>query len=81
MTPDPYLAQHIRDALATDGTAELGVDVQVTASGVYLTGTVSSPEQREQLAAVAARESGDLAVHNDVVVQHGEPDVDVEVRR
>ena len=79
---DPYLAQHIRDALATDGTAELGVDVQVTATGVFLTGTVSSPEQRDQLAAVAAREcGGDLVVHNDVVVQHGEPDVDVEVLR
>jgi osmotically-inducible protein OsmY len=79
VTPDPYLAQHIRDALATDGTAELGVDVQVTPSGVYLTGTVASPEQRDELAVVAAREAGGLVVHNDVVVMHGEPDVDVEV--
>ena len=75
----PYLAQHIRDALAAGATAELGVDVQVTPSGVYLTGTVASPEQRDNLAAIAAREADGLAVHNDVVVMHGEPDVDVEV--
>ena len=78
----PYLAQHIRDALASGATAELGVDVQVTPTGVFLSGTVSSPEQRDQLAEVAARECGDgFVVHNDVVVQHGEPDVDVEVLR
>jgi osmotically-inducible protein OsmY len=75
----PYLAQHIRDALASGGTAELGIDVNVTGSGVYLTGTVSSPEQRDQLGDVAAGEAGGLAVHNDIVVSSGEPDVDVEV--
>jgi osmotically-inducible protein OsmY len=75
----PYLAQHIRDALASGATAELGVDVQVTPTGVFLSGTVASPEQRDELASIAARESGGLAVHNDVVVMHGEPDVDVEV--
>lgn len=77
--PSPYLGQHIRDALATGGTAELGVDVQVTPGGVYLTGSVASAEQREELGLVAAREAGGLIVHNDVVVAHGEPDVDIEV--
>jgi osmotically-inducible protein OsmY len=77
--PSPYLAQHIRDALASGGTAELGVDVDVTPSGVFLSGTVASPEQRDKCAAVAGREAGGMAVHNDVVVQRGEPDVDVEV--
>jgi osmotically-inducible protein OsmY len=75
----PYLAQHIRDALAAGGTAELGVDVQVTPAGVFLSGTVTSEEQRAELASIASRESGGLAVHNDVVVTHGEPDVEVEV--
>lgn len=75
----PYLAQHIRDALAAGSTAELGVDVAVTPSGVFLTGAVASVEQRDELGVIAARESGGLAVHNDVVVVHGEPDVEVEV--
>ena len=77
--PSPYLAQHIRDALASGSTAELGVDVVVNASGVFLSGTVTSPEQRDDLAAIAAGEAGGLPVHNDVVVAHGEPDVEVEV--
>ena len=77
--PSPYLAQHIRDALARGSTAELGVDVSVTAAGVYLAGTVASEEQRDELATIAGNEAPGLAVHNDVVVVHGAPDTDVEV--
>mgnify|MGYP000277029422 CR=1 FL=1 len=44
--PSPYLAQHIRDALASGSTAELGVDVRVTPTGVYLSGVVASPAAR-----------------------------------
>ena len=75
----PYLAQHIRDAMASGSTAELGIDVVVTAAGVHLSGTVASEEQRAELGAVAQREAGGMAVHNDVVVFHGAPDTDVEV--
>jgi osmotically-inducible protein OsmY len=75
----PYLGQHIRDALAEGATAELGIDVQVNHHGVFLAGTVTSSEQRDRLAAIAARASGGLTVHNGVVVVHGQPDVDVEV--
>jgi len=75
----PYLAQHIHDAMASGSTAELGIDVAVTAAGVHLSGTVASEEQRAELGAIAQRESGGLAVHNDVVVVHGSPDTDVEV--
>lgn len=78
-TQSPYLAQHIHDAFAVGGTAELAVDVQVTTTGVFLSGTVASEEQRERLGVIAARESGGLDVHNEVVVVHGQPDVDVEV--
>lgn len=77
--PSPYLAQHIRDALAAGSTAELGVDVTVTAHGVHLSGTVASEEQRRELGEVARREAGGLPVQNDVVVVHGEPDTEVEV--
>lgn len=75
----PYLAQHILDALAAASTAELGVDVRVTPAGVFLSGTVVSAEQRDEVGAVAARESGGLDVHNDIVVVHGDPDIEVEV--
>jgi osmotically-inducible protein OsmY len=78
-THPAYLAQHIRDALAAGSTAELGVDVHVTPAGVFLSGTVTSEEQRAEIAEIAVRESGGLDVHNDVVVAHGEPDVEVEV--
>ena len=78
---DPYLAQHIRDALASGSTAELGVDVHVTPTGVYLSGVVASPEQRDELAVIAEREAPGVVVHNDVVVAHGQPDTDVEVLR
>jgi len=77
--PSPYLAQHIRDALAAGATAELGIDVAVTAAGVVLSGTAASAEQREELAEIARRESGGMAVRNDVVVLHGGPDPEVEV--
>lgn len=75
----PYLAQHIRDAMAAGATAELGIDVTVTATGIDLSGTVASEEQRAELAAIARREAGGLDVRNDIVVVHGAPDTDVEV--
>lgn len=77
--PSPYLAEHIRVALAAASTAELGVDVQLVAGEIHLSGTVSTSEQRDQLAAVATREAGGLPVRNDVVVVHGAPDGEIEV--
>jgi osmotically-inducible protein OsmY len=75
----PYLAEHVRDALAASSTAELGVDVAVTSGGVYLTGTVGSDGHRDEVARVAADAAEGLPVHNDVVVIHADPDNDVEV--
>lgn len=76
---DAYLAQHIRDALAGDEIAELGIDVQVTPSGVFLSGTVASPEQCEEIVAVATREAGGAIVHDDLVVVDGPPITEPEV--
>ncbi len=77
--PSPYLAQHIRDALAAGDTAELGIDVQVTGAGVFLSGSVTSAEQRDDIEAVATGEAAGAAVHNDIVVVEGEPRVEPEV--
>jgi len=75
----PYLAQHVRAALAEGETAELGVDVAVAGSGVYLTGTVASDAHRAEIGRVAEAAAEGLAVHNDIVVVHADPDPEVEV--
>ena len=75
----PYLAQHVRAALAAADTAELGVDVAVAGSGVYLTGTVASEEHRAEIGRVAEAAAEGMAVHNDVTVLHADPDPEVEV--
>jgi osmotically-inducible protein OsmY len=75
----PYLVEHVRVALASSPTAELGVDVAVTGGGVYLTGTVASDEHRLEVERVAAEAAEGLVVHNDLVVLHAGPDNDVEV--
>jgi hypothetical protein len=77
--PSPYLAQHIRDAMASGSTAELGIDVTVTPAGVHLSGIVASEAHRDELGAVAAREAGGRPIRNDLTVVHGTPDTDVEV--
>ena len=75
----PYLAQHIREALATASTAELGVDVVVAGGCVYLTGTVATDEHRLEIGRVAEGGAEGLPVHNDVQVVHAGPDPEVEV--
>ena len=46
--PAPYLAEHVRQALAQDPRlGELGVDVEVSGGTVVLSGTLPSPERRE----------------------------------
>lgn len=74
MTAEPYLVQHIQDALASDPRArELGVDAQVVGGHVVLTGTVATPGLRaaigEVVDEVVAREAGPaLHVVNEVAV-------------
>lgn len=74
-----YLVEHVRAALASSATAELGVEVRVTGGGVYLTGTVASDEHSLDVERVAAEAAEGLPVHNDLVVVHAGPDNDVEV--
>ena len=52
-TPDPYLAEHVREALAHDPRiGELGVEVEIVGETVVLSGTVVSLERQEATAAV-----------------------------
>lgn len=50
--PDPYLAQHLKEALSRDPRVSgLGVGVSITTDAVVLTGTLGSSAQ--QAAAIA----------------------------
>jgi hypothetical protein len=82
---NPYLVQHIQDALASDPRArELGVDAQVIGNHLVLTGTVATPDLRDAIGEVVAevveRECGDeeLAVVNDLAVMPAGDDGSVE---
>lgn len=70
-TPEPpqYLVQRLRRAIAEDPrTAEMGVQVKVRGSVVFLTGEVATQERCTQLSAVVADAAPELTVHNDVHV-------------
>lgn len=46
--PDPYLAEHVREALAQDPrVGELGVEVEISGATVVLHGTLASPGRQE----------------------------------
>jgi hypothetical protein len=68
VTAEPeYLLEHIQQALA-DRAGELGVHATLTATGVFLSGEVASPEQQQAVAAVVADVVPDRAVHNQTTV-------------
>jgi hypothetical protein len=68
--PEPYLAEHVKDALANDPLlSELHVDVTITSGKVFLTGTVGSEERRQSLTAVVGELLPDLEVVNHTTVE------------
>lgn len=76
---DRYLVALLQDAFADDPrTEELGVDVAIAGDTVVLSGTVATPQRRENVAAVAREAVGDRAVRNDVTVADLSEPPDVE---
>lgn len=85
---NPYLVQHIQDALASDPRArELGVEAQIVGERVVLSGTVATPDLREAIGVVVGevveREGGhegghELAVVNELAVMSAGDDGSVE---
>lgn len=72
--PDDYVIARVQDALAKE-LDELDVTVTLTASGVFLTGTVTTKERCTEIADLVRRELPGLDVHNDVgVASLSEPD-------
>jgi osmotically-inducible protein OsmY len=67
--PEDYAVQRLRDALATDErVAEMGLDVQVSAGKVFLTGQVATAERQQAVGTVAAEVLPDYEVHNQTSV-------------
>jgi len=69
-TPDAYLGERIRNALAQDPRVnELGIQVTLVGTRVFVTGSVATHERRDCVAIVIAEQFPDLELHNDVTVQ------------
>ena len=67
--PDPYLAEHLKEALTRDPrVGGLGVGVALTEGAVVLTGDVSSPEQRDAIEVVARELMPSYAIRNETTV-------------
>lgn len=63
-----YRIAHLRDRLASEDIAELGVRIEQRGAGVMLYGTVSSPACRAEVLRIAQEELAGLPLHEDLVV-------------
>jgi osmotically-inducible protein OsmY len=66
---DRYLIAHLQQTLADDPrTEELGIDVTVAGDTVVLSGTVTTSQRREAVAAVAREALAEHKVRNEITV-------------
>ncbi|MFI8324265.1 BON domain-containing protein [Streptomyces sp. NPDC085529] len=77
--PDPAVDEYrlalLRERLATDGQAELGVRVEWRGRTVLLTGTVTDAARREQIVDLARDTLGGVTVRAELAVAgHDAPD-------
>jgi BON domain len=80
--PAEYLAERLREAIATEPDVhELGIAVKVTGQRVLLSGSVSTPTQREAVTRLVGRLVPDLEVVNEVDVPPMSPPGEVEELR
>lgn len=63
-----YRVAHLRDRLASDDIAELGVRIEMRGGSVLLSGTVPTATRREEILRIAAAELGGLPVRADLFV-------------
>ncbi|MFE9636366.1 hypothetical protein [Streptomyces sp. NPDC006463] len=68
-----YRAQHLRDRLAHEDIAELGVRVELRGHAVVVWGPVSSPGCRETVLRMAAEALHPLAWRHDLTVVSARP--------
>lgn len=68
-SPPDYLVGHLEDALACDSRVnEQGLHVAITAGKVFVTGTVSTRERFDGVAAVVGELVPDFELHNEATV-------------
>lgn len=72
-TPPEYRAQHLRDRLAREDVAELGVRVELRGHTVLVWGPVSSQDCRETVLRIAAESLHPLAWRHDLTVVSARP--------
>jgi hypothetical protein len=72
MTPSSgtieYRIAHLRERLAGEEVAELGVRIETRGSTVLLYGTVSTPARRQQILRIAEESLKGLPIRADLVV-------------
>ncbi|CAL9356153.1 hypothetical protein SUDANB120_00565 [Streptomyces sp. enrichment culture] len=61
-----YRAEHLRERLARDDLAELGVQIDLHGPVAVLTGTVTTAACREQVLSIAAEELDGLQWRHDI---------------
>lgn len=70
MEPPQYVAQRVREAIAQDpAIGELGIQVDIVAGKLFLTGVVATEDRRTAIAEVARATAPELEIHNNTVVE------------
>ncbi|KJY34448.1 MULTISPECIES: BON domain-containing protein [Streptomyces] len=72
-TQPEYRAQHLRDRLAHEDVAELGVRVELRGPTVLVWGPVSSPDCRERILRIAGQVLDPLEWRHDLTVVSARP--------
>lgn len=71
--PEGYVAERVRDALASDpAIGVLGVEVRISGDRLFLTGDAGTPERRAAVTATVKSLCPDHDVHNEMTVTAAE---------
>ena len=68
-----YRIEHLRDRLAREDIAELGVRIEARGSGAVISGSVTSPECRAEVLRLVAEELAGLDWQEDLMVSRSAP--------
>ncbi len=67
--PPQYLVARVKDALANDPRGgELDIRVKIAGTGVFLSGSVSTPARRDAIATVVGELLPEFDLHNSISV-------------